>query len=58
MVTAASQGFKSQWGDFMAEGIVARPAQELRTRDGHRIITKIKHKDFAHVGSGQKYPAI
>lgn len=40
------QSFKSQWGDFMAEGIVARPKIELKTRRGERIITKIKHKDF------------
>jgi len=39
-------GLKSQWGDFIAEGIVARPAVELQTRRGDRIITKIKHRDF------------
>lgn len=37
---------KSKWGDFVAEGIVARPATELRTRFGDRIITKIKVRDF------------
>jgi len=42
-------GFKSQWGDFIAEGIVARPKVELRDRAGHRIITKLKHKDFKDV---------
>ena len=41
------EGFKSQWGDFLAEGIVARPKVELRSRNNSRIITKIKHKDFA-----------
>jgi len=46
MVNMARRGFRSQWGDFTAEGIVARPAIELKTRSGHRIITKIKHKDF------------
>ena len=46
MVILASSGFPSKWGDFPAEGIVARPATELKTRSGHRIITKIKHKDF------------
>lgn len=40
------EGFKSQWGDFIAEGIVARPSVELLDRRGHRIITKVKHKDF------------
>jgi hypothetical protein len=39
-------GFTSQWGDFIAEGIVARPKVEMRTRRGDRIITKIKHCDF------------
>lgn len=46
MVTKAAGGFNSQWGDFPAEGIVARPATELQTRGGERIITKIKRKDF------------
>lgn len=40
------KGIKSQWGDFTAEGIVARPKTELLTRKGERLITKIKHKDF------------
>lgn len=40
------KGFNSQWGDFIAEGIVARPTVELRARSGQRIITKIKYKDF------------
>lgn len=39
-------GFNSRWGSFKAEGLVVRPKVELRTRSGHRIITKIKHKDF------------
>ena len=30
-----------------AEGLVMRPKVELQTRTGHRIITKIKNKDFA-----------
>lgn len=50
MVEFARRGFKSHWGDFMAEGIVARPACELTTRNGTRIITKIKHLDFANDG--------
>ena len=37
---------KSQWGDFEAEGVVARPKVELFTRGGQRIITKLKLKDF------------
>ena len=39
-------GFNSQWGAFTSEGLVMRPSTELKTRRGHRVITKIKHKDF------------
>jgi len=46
MVAVAREGFASQWGDFRAEGIVARPETELMTRNGDRIITKVKTKDF------------
>lgn len=46
MIAMARSGFHSKWGSFVAEGIVARPAVELKTRNGSRIITKIKHKDF------------
>lgn len=46
MIMMAQLGFKSTWGDFEAEGIVARPTVELKSRNGARIITKIKHKDF------------
>ncbi len=46
MVEMAKEGFNSTWGDFRAEGIVARPATELKARNGQRIITKIKCKDF------------
>jgi len=46
MVELCRKGFNSNWGDFLAEGIVARPAIELKARNGKRIITKLKHKDF------------
>lgn len=46
MVDKAREGFESAWGNFPAEGIVARPAIELLDRRGHRIITKIKYRDF------------
>jgi hypothetical protein len=46
MIERTRAGFNSQWGEFQAEGIVARPAVELKARDGQRIITKIKYKDF------------
>ena len=40
------EGFDSTWGAFKAEGIVLRPAVELRTRRGDRVITKVKARDF------------
>ena len=49
MIAVARQGFPSVWGDFQAEGFVARPEVELFTRGGQRIITKIKCKDFLNV---------
>lgn len=47
MVEIVKKGFNSKWGEFPAEGIVARPKTELKTRSGQRIITKLKFKDFA-----------
>ena len=46
MVAKTKAGFNSIWGNFVAEGIVARPSCELKSRNGSRIITKLKHKDF------------
>jgi hypothetical protein len=46
MIGEARLGFRSRWGDFDAEGIVARPEVELKRCNGSRVITKIKHKDF------------
>ncbi len=46
-VASAKAGIRSTWGDFQAEGIVARPKTELKTRSGHRLIAKIKCRDFA-----------
>ena len=40
-------GFPSLVGNCIAEGIVMRPLVELLDRDRHRVISKIKHKDFA-----------
>ena len=45
-VARAKEGIRSTWGDFQAEGIVARPKTELCTRAGKRIITKVKCRDF------------
>lgn len=42
-------GFKStiaQEKDFIAEGLILKPKVELFNRLGHRIVTKIKHRDF------------
>lgn len=46
LINVVRDGFNSTWGPFAAEGIVARPVVELKNRDGSRIITKLKHKDF------------
>lgn len=46
LVTMVRNGITSTWGDFLAEGIVARPEIELLGRDGSRIITKLKYKDY------------
>jgi len=46
MIAMVKEGFNSQWGNFIAEGIVARPSCELLDRRGNRIITKLKYKDF------------
>ena len=45
----AKKGFKSTIShnkDYTAEGLVMKPVIELFNRQGERIITKIKHKDF------------
>ena len=49
-ISLVRTGFNSTWGDFIAEGVVAKPMVELNTRQGKRIITKIKHKDFKDGG--------
>jgi hypothetical protein len=45
-VAWAKRGIRSTWGDFEAEGIVARPKTELNTRRGDRLVAKIKCRDF------------
>ena len=45
MVEKVRVGFTSAWGDFLAEGIVARPEVELLDGAGRRVICKIKHRD-------------
>jgi len=46
--TLVHQGFKSGLGDgtMNAEGIVGRPLETLFDKKGHRLITKLKTKDF------------
>jgi len=49
MINLVKSRFKSAWSlgeGFIAEGIVARPMIELKTRGGERIITKLKYKDY------------
>jgi hypothetical protein len=41
---------KSTIGTADMEGVVARPAVEMRDRCGHRVIVKIKYKDFKEMG--------
>lgn len=53
MVELAKEGFSSTWGLFEAEGFVARPATELKARNGQRIITKIKCRDFRDQFNGR-----
>lgn len=50
-VEITKEGFNSEFGDFIAEGIVLRPKIQLFSRKGDRIITKIKYKDFKRGGS-------
>jgi hypothetical protein len=45
-IEMVKNGFTSQWGNFPAEGLVLKPAIELQDRRGHRIITKVKTRDF------------
>lgn len=45
-IAKVKAGLLSTWGNFQAEGIVARPAVELKMRNGDRLITKIKGRDF------------
>ncbi len=46
MVDLVKAGITSAWGDFPAEGLVARPRVSLTARNGNRIIAKLKTKDF------------
>ena len=43
------RGFRSAFGDFEAEGVVATPEVPLFTRGGKRVITKLKTRDWNRV---------
>jgi hypothetical protein len=43
---------KSTMGTCEMEGVVCRPAVELRDRRGERVIVKIKWNDFKHLVEG------
>ena len=45
-VDVVEGGLTSTFGNFEAEGLVLKPEVELFNRQGHRIITKLKGKDF------------
>jgi len=45
-INMVTTGLPSTFGNFTAEGMVLRPKIELKTRGGHRIITKLKGRDF------------
>ena len=51
--TLVRNGFASQWGNFPAEGVVVRPKVDLMTRMGHRVIGKLKTKDFTESSNGR-----
>ena len=48
-IALVKRGFNSQWGEFEAEGVIAKPSVPLLTRGGKRIITKIKTVDFRNL---------
>lgn len=45
-IEEVSLGFKSQFGDFYAEGMVGRPPMGILGRNGDRLLMKVKHADF------------
>ena len=46
MMQLCRDGMTSKWGDFQSEGLIAKPKVEMRSRNGDRIITKLKTRDF------------
>ena len=45
-INIVRNGLSSKFGGFEAEGLVLKPTVELKSRNGHRIVTKLKHRDF------------
>ena len=45
-IEMTKKGFNSTFGDFLAEGMVLQPKVDLMLRNGGRVITKLKYKDF------------
>jgi len=45
-IEIVEKGYNSQFGDFLAEGLVAEPCVPMFNRKGERVITKIKTRDF------------
>lgn len=48
-IEQVKKGMVSLWGEFNREGLVGQPLIPLNMRNGQRIITKIKTRDFATV---------
>lgn len=46
MRSAIEDGYKSNYGDFVAEGLVGRPDGGIFNRKGERVIYKLKGVDF------------
>lgn len=44
-----STGIKSEWGNFKAEGLVGKPLVEMLSRNGGRVIVKMKTKDYENL---------
>jgi hypothetical protein len=45
-IAEVTNGWRSNWGDFTAEGLVGKPPMGIMGRDGDRLMIKIKTKDF------------
>jgi hypothetical protein len=45
-MAVVAKGLTSQYGDFLAEGLVGRPPAGLLGRDGDRLLMKVKTVDF------------